>query len=148
MIKADGVKIYNSKEVSVTRSRSTIVKDMTVLRYAKARGEWDRVKIYNSKEQNPTFSSFWCFFWGHKGYKPPYTVRYGAHLILSLCDTIQIMAFSMASESTLLSLTGLAGLLKFFQPEQNFLSHLLMIMWSTILLPFIQQFFLLASMDI
>ena len=41
------------------------------------------------------------------------------------------MAWSMALESTVLGLPDFAWLLKFLQPKQNFLNHLIAVLWST-----------------
>ena len=73
--------------------------------------------------------------------------------ILCSRDTLQVllagfasMVWNTASKFIVLGSLDIVWLLKFWQPEQNFLYHLAIALWSTILSPFEQQMLLVASM--
>ena len=57
---------------------------------------------------------------------------------ISLPDTHRLayMTWSMGLKSRVLDLPHIAWLLKFLQPEGNFLNHLIIVLWSTVPSPF------------
>ena len=93
-------------------------------------------KFCNVLIMRETISSFRCFCWGYECDELYWILRYQACLIYCKCYSP-----NMALKFLVLGLPDYTLLLRFLQPEKNFLNHLLCERCK----PFTQQMFLVAS---